>query len=175
MRTLVVLLLSASLASPALAEIYKWTDEKGVIHYADKKPADTGTQSAPKVEQVELSPIQIMSDGSVKNTNNETIGLLVQVQDYIAETLADWRGEHKTGQDNSSVEIYTTAWCGACKAAKAWLRDNNIRYREYDVEKNRSAALRMRELGGGGGVPFAVINGEKVQGFNAARYQAALH
>ena len=48
-------------------------------------------------------------------------------------------------------------------------------YKDYDVEKDSNAALRMRKLGGGNGVPFAVINGKTFEGFNPTGYQAALH
>lgn len=37
--TLLTTLLLALLAAPVLAkELYRWTDEKGVVHYSDKKP-----------------------------------------------------------------------------------------------------------------------------------------
>jgi len=34
-------LLLAALAMPAGAEIYKWTDAQGKVHYADQSPSDT--------------------------------------------------------------------------------------------------------------------------------------
>ncbi|MDP2432414.1 MAG: DUF4124 domain-containing protein [Pseudomonadota bacterium] len=36
-----VILLLALLATPAGAEIYKWTDAQGVIHYGDQPPSST--------------------------------------------------------------------------------------------------------------------------------------
>jgi hypothetical protein len=33
------------LGSPALAEIHKWVDENGVVHFSDTKPADKTTQT----------------------------------------------------------------------------------------------------------------------------------
>ena len=32
-------------ALPARAEIYKWTDEKGKVHYGDQAPADPKTKT----------------------------------------------------------------------------------------------------------------------------------
>jgi glutaredoxin len=54
------------------------------------------------------------------------------------------------------------------------LRSNHINFRQYDVEKDRKAAARMRALGGTRGVPFAVINGKKVGGYSPDAYKQAL-
>ncbi len=39
---------------PAAAEVYRWTDDKGVIHYGDKPPADNA-------KPVQLPPLQTYS------------------------------------------------------------------------------------------------------------------
>jgi glutaredoxin len=72
------------------------------------------------------------------------------------------------------VELYTTSWCRYCKDAIAFLRKNNISFQEFDVEKNPASAQRMRSLGGTGGVPFALINGQTVTGFSPPLYKRAL-
>ena len=38
MKFLICLGLLLSYAEPSPADVYKWTDEKGLIHYSDKKP-----------------------------------------------------------------------------------------------------------------------------------------
>lgn len=53
MRALLSLLLLLTLI-PAAAEVYRWTDDKGVIHYGDKAPADN-------VKPVQLPPLQTYS------------------------------------------------------------------------------------------------------------------
>jgi glutaredoxin len=40
MKFLVCLGLLLSYAASSPADVYKWTDEKGIIHYSDKKPED---------------------------------------------------------------------------------------------------------------------------------------
>lgn len=49
-RALVALALASSglLATPALAEIYKWVDENGNVHFSERRPADEA------VERVEI-------------------------------------------------------------------------------------------------------------------------
>ena len=39
-RILLVLILSLSFAGALFAEMYKWTDEEGNVHYGDCPPAD---------------------------------------------------------------------------------------------------------------------------------------
>lgn len=50
MRKLIVLL-AVLLAVPVLADVYRWTDKDGVIHYTDKPPA-------PGAKPAELPPLQ---------------------------------------------------------------------------------------------------------------------
>jgi mycoredoxin len=166
----------------AAAEVFKWTDKHGVVHYEDKPPENKDKISAAKVEKLELSPIQILDDGSVRNTGKENAGLLAKWLDKAEDLKVDilrrietWRGKTPVvSQQTNVVEIYTASWCSACKKAKRWLGEHGVAYKDYDIEKDANAALRMRKLGGGGSVPFAVINGETFQGFDPAGYQAAL-
>jgi mycoredoxin len=72
------------------------------------------------------------------------------------------------------VELYSTSWCPYCKKARDFFRAKGISVTEYDVEKDREAARRMQQLDGGGGVPFAVIDGRAVRGFSEAAYEKAL-
>lgn len=171
------------LSCTTAADIYKWTDKQGVVHYEDQQPTKSEASAKTKVEKMELSPIQILDDGKVNNISKENEGLIAEwlgraedLKITVINQIANWTGKAPVASKKSNtVEIYTTAWCGACKKAKQWLHTNGITYKEYDVQKDTSAALRMRELGGGGGVPFTVINGETFQGFSPTDYQAALN
>lgn len=200
------------------ADVYKWTDKSGVVHFGDQPPATTD-KSVSAVSTVELSPIQVLSDGKVvnpektpdkdlslpNNTDALTLKNLPALQHAVFALLEQWKQyanvllENALAQINTwrsttptitndtintvstavpptnKVEIYTAAWCGACKKAKQWLHEKHIPFQEYDVEKDGNAALRMQKLGGGGGIPFAVINGSTVEGFSAYRYSSALH
>lgn len=194
---IVWLLLASATAS---AEIYKWTDQHGVVHYEDEQPEKHDNIRPEHVETVELSPIQILDDGHVTSIGTEYTGLMaawaakvenlkMAAQLYMDkllgrttvitnETLANHQvmsaGKPAASRQNT-VHLYTASWCGACKKTKLWLNQQKIPYTEYDIEKDSNAALRMRELGGGNGVPFAVINGKTFQGFDPAGYKAALH
>ena len=72
---------------------------------------------------------------------------------------------------DSGVTIYTTEWCGVCKRAKAFLKQNGVPYREWDVEKTDYGAIKFRQLGGSG-VPLITVGSEKMMGFDANRFMA---
>ncbi len=72
------------------------------------------------------------------------------------------------------VELYVTNWCPYCKQAAQYLRSRGIPFTSYDIEKDELAAQRKKRLDKRGGVPFAVINGQKIQGFSPEAYERAL-
>ena len=73
------------------------------------------------------------------------------------------------------VELYVTSWCPYCHKAADYFRARKIPFTIYNVEKDKNAAARKRRLSGGkGGVPFAVVNGVAIHGYNPARYGQAL-
>lgn len=38
------------------------------------------------------------------------------------------------------LKMYTTTWCGDCRNAKRFLKENNISYEEIDIEQHEGAA-----------------------------------
>jgi len=75
---------------------------------------------------------------------------------------------------NNKVELYTTSWCPYCEKSREYFRDQGVAFKEYDIEKDASAAARKKRLGSRRGVPFAVVNGEKIQGYSVKKYAQAL-
>lgn len=74
----------------------------------------------------------------------------------------------------ATVEIYITDWCPYCAQAIKFLQANHIQYVAYDIEKDKEAAKRKKELSGRKGVPFAIIKGKKIYGFSEKTYLKAL-
>ena len=72
------------------------------------------------------------------------------------------------------VEIYITDWCPYCTQAMKFLKVNRIAYKAYNIDTDKVAAERQFKLAGRVGVPFAVINGEKILGFSEQMYKEAL-
>jgi glutaredoxin len=133
------------LALPATAQVYKWTDPGGKVHYGDSPPEDAKKQ--------ELR-IRIPSyDGPV------------QVRDWSA--VLGTRPAVAAG----AVTMYSTEWCGHCKNARKYFAANGISYREIDVEKSDAAAREFRSLGGNG-VPLILVGRKAMSGFDPGSFEA---
>ena len=63
------------------------------------------------------------------------------------------------------ITVYTSNTCPHCKAAKNYLRENNIEFEEKNVDEDRSAIDYLVEKGHRG-VPVINIEGEDIVGFN---------
>ena len=72
------------------------------------------------------------------------------------------------------VELYTTSWCPYCQKARDFFRSRGISFTEYDIEKDKEAALRKKRLDNSNGVPFVVIDGRGIHGYSEAAYEAVL-
>ena len=56
------------------------------------------------------------------------------------------------------IVIYTTATCGDCHMAKAWFRQNNLGYREVNLEQDPAAETFVKHLNRGfASVPLIVF------------------
>ena len=80
---------------------------------------------------------------------------------------------HRPAADASSVVIYTTQWCPYCTRLRAYLDDQRIPYREYDVENSFQGGMGFWTLRGRG-VPLLVIGPEIIYGFDMERIGGAL-
>jgi glutaredoxin len=69
--------------------------------------------------------------------------------------------------------LYATDWCGYCAKTRAFFQENNIAFREYDIEKSAEAHAEYRRLGGQG-VPVVRIAGDVIHGYNVVAIRAAL-
>lgn len=70
----------------------------------------------------------------------------------------------RTGRMSQIIEIYTTAGCPHCAAAREDLEWRRLEYAEYDVEQDEDARARMLQLTGGARtVPVIVGDGQSVK------------
>ncbi len=73
-----------------------------------------------------------------------------------------------------NVKMYTTPTCGYCHQAKKFLSERGVKYEEYDVSRDRTAADEMVNLTGNMGVPVIVVDGQVVVGFDRGRLEQLL-
>ncbi|MEV6772745.1 glutaredoxin family protein [Nocardia sp. NPDC051030] len=61
------------------------------------------------------------------------------------------------------IVLYGADWCGDCRRAKSWLRENGVAFTEVDVEHDDAARDRAIELAGGRkDIPVVVLPGGAV-------------
>jgi len=72
---------------------------------------------------------------------------------------------------NGPIIIYTTAWCGYCKKAKAFMREKQVSFIERDIEADasydREAKAKRAANNLGSGVPMIDVDGAYMVGYSA--------
>ena len=67
----------------------------------------------------------------------------------------------------SRLVVYTTASCGVCRLAKAWMNEHAVAYEERRVDEDEAARRELAGLGKGVVVPtFVVDNDQVLTGFD---------
>jgi glutaredoxin-like YruB-family protein len=72
------------------------------------------------------------------------------------------------------VVIYSTPMCPWCTVAKKYFDSKNIKYKEYDVSNDSSAAQEMIKKSGQRGVPVIDIDGNIVIGFDKEKIDSLI-
>ena len=75
--------------------------------------------------------------------------------------------------EQPAVTMYSTSWCGYCKAARQFFVANSIQFVELDVERSREAYAEHKRLGGRG-VPLITIGDDVIFGYNQQRMKQLL-
>ncbi|ANU23145.1 glutaredoxin family protein [Planococcus donghaensis] len=75
----------------------------------------------------------------------------------------------------NKVTVYSTNTCPYCTMMKNFLDQNNVAYREVNVQQDQAAANRLVQETGQMGVPQTNINGEWVLGFDPNRVSELLN
>lgn len=72
----------------------------------------------------------------------------------------------------AGLVLYTAAWCGHCRLAKAFLAQKGVAFRDVDIDApaGRAAFAQL----GARGVPVLQAGSRRVQGFSAQAYEAVL-
>lgn len=139
------------------AEIYKWVDSQGNVHFQDRPPQNAGNAAAVEVRQ--SSPVQPrdLAPGPATATSRGAAAEPVVVPMSAIQ-----------------VELYVIAGCPWCKKAREYFVAQGVSLTEYDIKKDQAAAARRKELDPRPGVPFAIVNGVKINGYSLDAYAKAL-
>jgi glutaredoxin len=140
----ILLLCTAFVSLPAFAQLYRWTDDQGVIHYSDKPPAR----------------------GDAKKFD-------IQVNSYAGPATVSTTSAPAAGAAKPQVKMLATAWCGYCARARAYLKSRGIPFEELDVEKSAQGRQEYRELKGRG-VPIILVGNQRMNGYDQGRLEGLL-
>jgi glutaredoxin-like protein len=59
--------------------------------------------------------------------------------------------------------MYATSWCGDCKRSKRFLDNNNIPYKEIDIDQDEEGRRRTMELNNGKAkVPTIIFDDDSI-------------
>jgi glutaredoxin len=149
-----ILLLWSAAASAAqdAQTVYKSVGPDGRAIYSDRPPAEGRLEKTMMFENLPSSPLPASTSAYVE-----------QLRSKAPPSSASTPG--------SGVVLYSAAWCGFCKSAKAYLAGKGIKYQEFDIGTKEGMAA-FAYAGGGKGIPLLLANGQRVRGFTPAAYDA---
>ena len=144
-KYLLILLSLMAIASPSLAEIYKWVDENGKTHLTDRPPRNS-----------DAKPIK------VRIINTFTTPQIVSAPPTARQT--------QKSSVRKKVVMYSTQSCGVCKKAKAYFRSKRIPFSEYDVQTSSKGRRDYKRLNGRG-VPIILVGNARMNGFSSGGFE----
>jgi glutaredoxin len=148
MKGIVFSLLLIGCVSTSYAQrIYTWVDENGVTHF-DESPRSSKAVTVDVKEERFAKPPQPVAEVPVSSVEVEKKAL-------------------------PEIIMYGAAWCGVCKRARRFFRDNDIRYTEYDVDTTAKGKRDYKKLNGSG-VPIFLVDGQRYNGFSPSRFKSIL-
>ncbi len=154
MRTRCVIALASVVAATASAQtVYKATGLDGEVTYSDRPPAGKARAETFEFRNLPSSPLPPE---------------VVRFREHL-EKSAQSRIQAARAPRSNEVRLFTAAWCGHCRRAKAHLASSQVSYTEYDIE-SADGMRAFIEAGGRGGIPLLVKGEERIQGYSAAAY-----
>jgi len=140
-------------------EYYSWIDENGRMHYSNQKPTNNAN-----IKIINFKENHKTTDKAPTHTNK----LKQTTRSDTLKTRSALPGYKGLG--SGTVVMYSTAWCGYCKKARRYFRENNIPFNEYDIEKS-SRAKNEHKRHGGSGVPLLLFGQQKMRGFSVDHFE----
>jgi glutaredoxin len=161
MRSKIILLAAACAAvslSSYAATVYKTTGPDGKVIYTDQPPADGKAANGTKALDIKDEPTSPLPEAVLKYQEQ----LKRSANKRIQETP-------KRASASATPVLFSAAWCGYCRRAKAYLQQNGIAFQEHDID-TEAGMQAFVEAGGGRGVPLLIVNGGATRGFSEGSY-----
>ena len=146
MRTVMAAVLMVA-ATSAAAQMYRWTDQSGRVHFTDTPPP-----------------------GSARNVQKRAAG--AGGADPSAGSNEPYALQ--MARKNNPVKLYSAPGCGAaCDEARKLLNARGVPFAEVSVA-SEARINELKELVGSPSVPALVVGGNVRKGFEEGAYHAAL-
>jgi glutaredoxin len=147
--------LLCALALPAGAQVAKWVDAEGRVHYGDRPPAGKAVSAEP------LRGTLSVGDGMTVVTE--------EFQSAPAPAQAAPLPQPRRGE----IWIYTTPRCRYCRIAKEHMLLKGIKFAEKDITENARYKAEFRALRGRG-VPVTLAGAQRFDGYREEAYERFL-
>jgi glutaredoxin len=144
MRRLALAAALLASATSAMAQLYRWTDDKGKVHYSDT-PAPPGARDVQKKD---------VAAASASGGENLPFALRQPMKEF-------------------PVTLYSAPNCESCGPARALLNARGVPFKEASVRTDEQIAELNRAVGGNV-VPALLVGGSVIKGFEESAYQRAL-
>jgi len=84
------------------------------------------------------------------------------------------RSKHQQGASKTKnmIEIYTAMHCPHCQDAKMYMQMNNIKFIEYNLDRQKGAEKKFLALGGKK-IPLIVVKGKVLRSWNQQAFDKA--
>ena len=115
-------------------------------------------------------------DISTQPDNEELFRVLAEVDPAAASAHASQAsGVQPSAEPDAEVVMYCTPWCPGCQQARAYFKQHHIAYTEVNINRDRTAAQRVREWANGKEItPTFNIRGQIIVNFDRAKLDEAL-
>jgi glutaredoxin len=144
MRPLIALLLCAA-AFAASAQLYRWTDDKGRVHFTSTPPP-AGAKNVQKKD----------AGGAAAESSAPALPFAVQ-----------------QAQKDFPITLYTTPGCEGCDAARKLLNGRGLPFKEVSVTENEQIEA-LKAATGANSVPTMIVGRSVQKGFEAGIYNRTL-
>jgi len=142
-RGVLILLLFTSPLLQA-GEVFRWTDEKGTVHYSDQPPPPSAKKAA-----------RIEGRGNVIDVDKESY-------------------ETRLARDKNPVVLFANACGPICDQARDHLNKRGIAFSVKDPSKEPEIAVELKKLVGSVEVPVIVVGKMHQKGFEPSSWDSLL-
>jgi glutaredoxin len=142
------------------ADIFKYEDSEGKVHYVDsesKIPKQYRAGASDRSDFPEISKVSAPGATASSEPGQDNVSEVASSDNYAAR-----------------LEVFVADWCGHCRALEKVLAEEDIKYERFDIEKSAEGRNEYARLGRGG-IPISRVNGSTIiRGNNIERIKKAI-